>query len=87
VGPDHRGTDSTQPQPHVVRRAAAAAAAALARLRAVMLSDMGMLATGPTPAGPAERDLFQHSFVPITSDAGAEPVTDPSIGHVAGTYT
>jgi GNAT superfamily N-acetyltransferase len=40
---------NTQAQPLVVRRAAAADAAALARLREVMLSDMGMLATGADP--------------------------------------
>jgi hypothetical protein len=38
--------DNTQARPFAVRRAAAADAAALTSLRAVMLSDMGMLAAG-----------------------------------------
>ena len=38
--------DNIQARPLAVRRAAAADAAALARLREVMLSDMGMLAAG-----------------------------------------
>jgi hypothetical protein len=41
--------DNKQARPLAVRRAAAADAAALIHLRAVTLSDMGMLATGTDP--------------------------------------
>ena len=51
--------DDTQAQPLVVRRAVAADAAALARLRELMLSDMGMLAGG---ADPGWRDKAEAWF-------------------------
>jgi GNAT superfamily N-acetyltransferase len=51
--------DNTQAQPFVLRRAAATDAAALTGLRALMLSDMGMLGAG---ADPGWRDKAQAWF-------------------------
>jgi GNAT superfamily N-acetyltransferase len=61
--------DNTQARPLAVRRAAAADAAALTRLRAVMLSDMGMLAAG---ADPGWQDKAEAWFAQRLDDEGGE---------------
>jgi GNAT superfamily N-acetyltransferase len=61
--------DNTQARPLAVRRAAAADAAALTRLRAVMLSDMGMVAAG---ADPGWQDKAEAWFAQRLDDEGGE---------------
>jgi hypothetical protein len=62
AGLDHGGMDSSQARPFVVRRAALADAAALARLREVMLSDMGMLAAGTDPGWRDKAEAWSDLF-------------------------
>jgi GNAT superfamily N-acetyltransferase len=75
--------DNTSAQPLVVRRAAAADAGALARLREVMLSDMGMLAAG---ADPGWRDKAQAWFarrLDGQDDFAAFVIEHPGLGVVS----
>ena len=75
--------DNTQAQPFVLRRAAATDAAALAGLRALMLSDMGMLGAGGDPGWRDKAQAWFARRLDDKDDFAAFIVEDPGFGVVS----
>lgn len=75
--------DNTQARPLVVRRAATADAAALTRLRAVMLSDMGMLAAGADPGWQDKAEAWFAQRLDDERDFAAFVIEDLDLGMVS----
>jgi GNAT superfamily N-acetyltransferase len=75
--------DNTQGQPTAVRRAAAADAAALTRLRAVMLSDMGMLAAGADPGWRDQAEAWFAQRLDDKDECAAFVIEDLHLGVVS----
>ena len=82
-GLDHGGMYNTQARPLAVRRAAVADAAALTRLRAVMLSDMGMLAAGSDPGWQDKAEVWFAQRLDDEGDFAAFVVEDLDLGVVS----
>jgi ribosomal protein S18 acetylase RimI-like enzyme len=77
--------DNTQTRPLAVRRAAAADAAALTRLRAVMLSEMGMLAAGADPGWQDKAEAwFAQDLGVVSCAAGVCDRHAPGPGNPGG---
>jgi len=75
--------DTAQARPFAVRRAVAADAAALTRLRAVMLSDMGMLAAGADPGWRDKAEAWFARRLDGKDDFAAFVIEDPDLGVVS----
>jgi ribosomal protein S18 acetylase RimI-like enzyme len=75
--------DNTQPRPLVVRRAVPTDAAALTRLRAVMLSDMGMLAAGADPSWQDKAEAWFALRLDDKDDFAAFVIEQPDLGVVS----
>lgn len=75
--------DNTQARPLVARRAAAGDAAALARLREVMLSDMGMVAAGTDPGWRHKAEAWFAQRLDGEGDFAAFVIDHPDLGVVS----
>ena len=75
--------DNKQARPLAVRRAAVADAAALTRLRAVMLSDMGMLAAGADPGWQDKAEAWFAQRLDDADDFAAFVTEDLDLGVVS----
>ena len=75
--------DTAQARPFAVRRAAAADAAALTRLRAVMLSEMGMLSAGADPGWRDKAEAWFAQRLGDRDDFAAFVMEDPNLGVVS----
>jgi len=75
--------NTTPARPFAVRRATAPDAAALTRLRAVMLSDMGMLAAGADPSWLDKAEAWFAQRLDGKDDFAAFVIEDPDLGLVS----
>ena len=75
--------DNTQARPFAVRRAAVADAGALTRLRALMLSDMGMLAAGANPGWQDKAEAWFAKRLDDKDDFAAFAIEHPGLGVVS----